>query len=558
MFRIFTFSLSFIFLFAAYTSTHAQHSCSAAEYRKWQLENDPAFIKWVNELESRANSTEKSGMCPSTCTPIVIPVAVHFNMSMAASDRVDLDCSNPSCLMTTVNQQIQELNAAFGAQSSTTNSAGEFENYAALTAACPAAYPASNAPVENQGSCIQFCLATMNHPSGTSLVDGQPAITVGLHEWPSAGAQWQGYLNLFVSDSQPPLGVAPTPGAANGDGAHIHPSAFGGLGQSCTSGGALNTFSEYNRGGTCIHEVGHYFGLFHTFDGGNCTAGTDGDVDISGPCDVNDTPVQQNSSGGVINVTNCASAPQDCAGNYHAFYSYMDYTDDVSMAMFTADQSLAMNWNANQMPFKSNTTVCDANITDYSGLTINCNATVPVELSSFTGEALAEGNLLDWKTETEIQNEGFYVERSIDGKDFAPLDFVDGKGDSPVAVQYSYMDTRIAANTSYYYRLKQMDFDGKYSYSETIFITNKQQSVDVQIHPSLVRGESINIQVEGVNNTDNLSYKIFNLVGQLVLSGNISETNTNVSLDQINGGVYLIRLDSGNSTIHSQRLVKLN
>ena len=94
---------------------------------------------------------------------------------------------------------------------------------------------------------------------------------------------------------------------------------------------------------------------------------------------------------------------------------------------------------------------------------------VPVELSSF--EATVSGNLvcLKWMTESEINNFGFEIERLLDS-DWKKIDFVKGKGTTTVPQHYIYRDSLESAVTSAYYRLKQIDTDGTFTYSNMVVV----------------------------------------------------------------------------------------
>jgi hypothetical protein len=97
------------------------------------------------------------------------------------------------------------------------------------------------------------------------------------------------------------------------------------------------------------------------------------------------------------------------------------------------------------------------------------NTPLPVELSLFTAEYIYSSVLLKWRTETEVNNYGFSVERRIDGKDWQSIIFVRGHGNSNSPKEYSYTDLDILAGGNIFqYRLKQIDNDGTYIYSELV------------------------------------------------------------------------------------------
>jgi len=94
---------------------------------------------------------------------------------------------------------------------------------------------------------------------------------------------------------------------------------------------------------------------------------------------------------------------------------------------------------------------------------------VPVELVSFTGNNVNGKVLLEWKTATELNNNGFEVQRKAAESDFATIGFVKGQGTTTNQKEYSYTDKDLA-DGKYFYRLKQIDFDGTFEYSSEIEI----------------------------------------------------------------------------------------
>jgi hypothetical protein len=98
-------------------------------------------------------------------------------------------------------------------------------------------------------------------------------------------------------------------------------------------------------------------------------------------------------------------------------------------------------------------------------------APLPVELTSFTSTASAEGVTLMWTTASEINNHGFEVERSYDGNIFENVGFVNGHGTSTEIHNYSFTDIpENKANGIFYYRLKQVDMNGQSTYSKVLTV----------------------------------------------------------------------------------------
>jgi len=94
--------------------------------------------------------------------------------------------------------------------------------------------------------------------------------------------------------------------------------------------------------------------------------------------------------------------------------------------------------------------------------------TVPVELASFTAEVNNNNVLLSWITATEINNQGFEIERGeITSQDWEMIGFVEGNGTTTEPQVYSFVDKEVLSG-KYQYRLKQIDYDGSYEYSKII------------------------------------------------------------------------------------------
>jgi hypothetical protein len=104
---------------------------------------------------------------------------------------------------------------------------------------------------------------------------------------------------------------------------------------------------------------------------------------------------------------------------------------------------------------------------------------LPIALMSFTGKLDNKNVDLNWKTATEINNDYFTLERSTDCKTFEQIAKINGAGNSNMILKYDYADLNVAEvtkSTKLYYRLKQTDFDGKFTYSGIIAISLSEES----------------------------------------------------------------------------------
>ncbi|MEM1328080.1 MAG: T9SS type A sorting domain-containing protein [Bacteroidota bacterium] len=193
--------------------------------------------------------------------------------------------------------------------------------------------------------------------------------------------------------------------------------------------------------------------------------------------------------------------------------------------------------------------------TGFSGFTLSGGTVLPVELLYFRGEMIKNQAVLSWETTSEINNEGFYLERSLDGVLFTAIDFIKGAGNSLVNQKYTYTDQEIKRGQTYYYRLKQMDFDGVFEYSSIIALDTKASTeMNVLISPNPSAG-----QVTLTYNLPQPSIAQIQLIDQ---SGRLIQTLLNESsssghyqlsrdLSHLEKGVYFIVL-----TTEKARMVK--
>jgi hypothetical protein len=127
-------------------------------------------------------------------------------------------------------------------------------------------------------------------------------------------------------------------------------------------------------------------------------------------------------------------------------------------------------------------------ITAFSAFAIgDINATLlPVQLLSFNAKKQGDQVVLDWVTASERNNSRFEIERAVDGVSFENIGTVKGKGNTNKVSKYNFIDPKAFDESNVvYYRLKQVDFDGKFSYSEAIAINNKEtNNGELSVYPN--------------------------------------------------------------------------
>lgn len=187
----------------------------------------------------------------------------------------------------------------------------------------------------------------------------------------------------------------------------------------------------------------------------------------------------------------------------------------------------------------------------------DCAVLVPIELLSFEAEVTTDASVeLSWVTASEINNAYFEVERSSDGKSWEPILSEKGAGNSSSIKNYRAYDYDPLYGTSYY-RLKQVDFDGNYSYSDPkTIIFNEDEQFTIYPNP-LEHGVTLKM-----NSTESgiAQFFVFALDGRLVESFNFEVTmgsNTvEFDISHLAVGTYHAKLMTPNSKYFDKKIIK--
>ncbi|HZW39706.1 MAG TPA: T9SS type A sorting domain-containing protein [Ignavibacteriaceae bacterium] len=177
---------------------------------------------------------------------------------------------------------------------------------------------------------------------------------------------------------------------------------------------------------------------------------------------------------------------------------------------------------------------------------------IPVELTSFN--AVLNNSYVDlkWSTATELNNQGFEIEKSINNISYTKIGFVNGAGNSTDINNYSFRDKELGSG-KIYYRLKQLDFNGAFNYSNVEIVENSspQQFSLEQNYPNPFNPVT---KIKFSIPSDHfITLEVFNVLGQKVssvFSGNIQAGSHTMSFNssELNSGVYYYKLTAGNNS----------
>jgi len=182
-----------------------------------------------------------------------------------------------------------------------------------------------------------------------------------------------------------------------------------------------------------------------------------------------------------------------------------------------------------------------------SQFAIGESSVLPVTISTFKGEAQGAINILQWITSTETNNKGFQVERSADGRTFTGIAFVNTKaesGNSTSGLGYSFDDTKPLQGISYY-RLKQIDNDGKSVTSAVVSVARKVSELSVtRMYPNPATTE-LTLLINAPKK-EALRMIVSDISGKIVLATDLTvQTGANkqsISTSNFAPGTYMIRL----------------
>jgi hypothetical protein len=216
---------------------------------------------------------------------------------------------------------------------------------------------------------------------------------------------------------------------------------------------------------------------------------------------------------------------------------------DIGNAVVT---SLALRVNDNTMAIGTH---------GYGMWKTSIGSPIPVILSSFTGKAEKKYNTLNWEVTSETNNKGFYVERKQKGDfNYVPIGFISGRGNSSTPKAYSYTDNILDLSSEQaLYRLKQVDFDGRFAYSDVVLL--KRTASGKLVEYIAADASTLLMRINSIGN-DNIRIRITDMSGRQMYQQNATATTQRIPISNWAAGTYVAEVWMGNQRAHVQQFVK--
>ena len=181
---------------------------------------------------------------------------------------------------------------------------------------------------------------------------------------------------------------------------------------------------------------------------------------------------------------------------------------------------------------------------------------LPVKLISFTAQQIDENIILKWQTATEHNNDYFTLERAINTQDFEEVTRIVGAGNSNEVQSYKFLDQDVDLFNSIYYRLKQTDYDGAFTYSEIIAVNAKQDEITLSKTYSIDGSLYFNLNA---NTAGEATIEMIDISGRSLIQNQIfienGMHNYRISIPRFAAGIYFVKISTANANFIQDKVI---
>jgi Secretion system C-terminal sorting domain len=275
-------------------------------------------------------------------------------------------------------------------------------------------------------------------------------------------------------------------------------------------------------------------------------------LDACGNATLGDASILPLASNGIAATYNCLFYPSTMSVDtiMNATYQWWkkDSLDGIDSVFMGAEPAITI---PNVLPSDTAYYVCYLNVnqgcirrTFYYHLNGGCFTILPVNLLEFKGKQESTKNILQWKTTQEQQLARYEIERQTNSGAFVKIGTIQSRG-STLLSNYQFVDEQ-PARGNLFYRLKMIDTDGSFKYSNIVLLSNKQSGLNYSIFPNPVTDQLFVRFDEGAGTTQQYQLQLLNTTYQMVWQ----KTHTSVGSNQLQinrppalpKGMYLLRI----------------
>lgn len=180
------------------------------------------------------------------------------------------------------------------------------------------------------------------------------------------------------------------------------------------------------------------------------------------------------------------------------------------------------NWDAaipGQSANAANNSVTVNGVSSFSPWTLAISsAPLPITLLDFNALLVGDEVELTWLTSAQLNNDYFTLEKSTDAETFIPFSQIEGAGTNNIELDYTEYDYKVNDGITYY-RLKQTDFNGEYTYSDVVTVTKNSSQNEFKVYPNPTTSNNIHLNLETSDNP--IQVIISDMTGSIVYNNTI-------------------------------------
>lgn len=236
------------------------------------------------------------------------------------------------------------------------------------------------------------------------------------------------------------------------------------------------------------------------------------------------------------------------------------YLPDLRVARFSGTQWVNQGNGGTTGNTSAGTVTTSSVVADFSPFTLGSSTTLnplPISLLNFDAVPVSNFVKVSWTTTSELNNDYFLVQKSIDGINWSNIGNVKGAGNSEKLVKYNFNDMN-PVNGVQFYRLQQFDINGEYEFTSVVAVrfnanTNNET---VTVYPNPATGNTLNVNINS-NEEGNATVSIINSLGQKVLEFNsLTGTAFTFDINDLASGIYTVQVSSEAGVVNTQLIKK--